>query len=91
MSRNHAGENGHTIERPHMTIPRRAWRTLSGILAGAALALGTVAGPLAGPVAGAQPQPRVVVIVGPAGDLTDLYRSIGLAPLARPPAGRTTS
>jgi hypothetical protein len=58
-----------------MTIPRHAWRTLSGTLAGVALALGMVAGP----VAGASPQPRVVVIVGPAGELTDAYRSIGLA------------
>ncbi len=58
-----------------MTIPRRAWRTLSGTLAAVALALGMVAGP----VAGASPQPRVVVIVGPAGELTDAYRSIGLA------------
>ncbi len=70
-----AGEHADRIERPQMTIPRRAWRTPSGILAGAAIALCAVAGP----VVGAVPQPRVVVIVGPAGELTDAYRSIGLA------------
>ncbi len=32
---------------------------------------------LAGPTAGAPLQPRVAIIVGPAGGLTDLYRSIG--------------
>ena len=34
---------------------------------------------LAGPVAAVRPPARVAVIVGPAGELTDLYRSIGAA------------
>src|SRR2546422_482503 len=50
-----AGEHGATIERPHMTISRRAWRTLSVTLAGVAIALGLVSVP----VVGAVPQPRV--------------------------------
>jgi hypothetical protein len=70
-----AGEHGDRIERLHMTIPRRALRTLFGTFAVAAIAAGVAAGP----VAGAPPQTRVVVIVGPAGELTDFYRSVGLA------------
>ena len=36
-----------------------------------------VSAALAGPVSAARPEPRVAVIVGPVGDLTDFYRSIG--------------
>jgi len=36
-----------------------------------------LAGAIAGPVAAGRPEPRVAVIVGPVGGLTDLYRSIG--------------
>ena len=36
-----------------------------------------VSAALAGPVSAARPEPRVAVIVGPVGDLTDYYRSIG--------------
>jgi hypothetical protein len=36
-----------------------------------------VSAALAGPVVAARPQPRVAIIVGPVGDLTDYYRSIG--------------
>ena len=38
-----------------------------------------VSAALAGPVSAARPAPRVAVIVGPVGELTDLYRSIGAA------------
>lgn len=38
-----------------------------------------VAGALVGPVAAARPEPRVAVIVGPVGGLTDFYRSVGAA------------
>lgn len=36
-----------------------------------------VLGALPGSVAAARPEPRVTIIVGPSGDLTDLYRSVG--------------
>jgi hypothetical protein len=38
-----------------------------------------VAGALSGPVVAARPEPRVAVIVGPVGGLTNLYRSVGTA------------
>lgn len=38
-----------------------------------------VAAALVGPVSAARPEPRVAVIVGPVGDLTDFYRSVGAA------------
>jgi hypothetical protein len=38
-----------------------------------------VAGALVGPVAAARPEPRVAIIVGPVGGLTDFYRSVGAA------------
>ncbi len=34
-------------------------------------------GALPGSIAAARPEPRVTIIVGPSGDLTDLYRSVG--------------
>jgi hypothetical protein len=38
-----------------------------------------VVGALIGPVAAVRPEPRVTIIVGPVGELTDFYRSIGAA------------
>ncbi|TMD32934.1 MAG: hypothetical protein E6I94_00620 [Chloroflexi bacterium] len=58
-----------------MTVPFLSRRRLLQPLLGAAVALGA----LATPVAAAHPDPRVVVVVGPVGDLTTTYRSIGRA------------